>query len=239
MTATLVELPPRCATCDESPLLRRALGARALAGRILRAQEEERARVARELHDETGQALTLMLVRLTTLEAHVSNAEARAEIDALHELVGDTLDGVRRLATDLGPTVLRDLGLGAALDVLAARVRSEAGITVGVKVRADVSGLPDGAALALYRVAQEALTNVVRHARATTASLRLDPIGAGARLVIEDDGVGFDVSDDFGNGSIGLYGMRERLELVGGTLDVSSKRDHGTRVAAVVPGAAS
>ena len=239
VSALTYVLPDRCESCEEAPLLRRAIGARALAGRILRAQEEERARVARELHDDTGQALALMLVRLTTIAERIQDPEARRELDALGQLVVETLDGVRSLATDLGPTILRDLGLPAALEVVAARVRNEAGLAVEIHVRTEARGLPDAATLALYRVAQEALTNVVRHARATTASLHLDRIGSGVRLLIEDDGVGFDVPSEFGNVTIGLYGMRERLELVDGRLDVSSRPGHGTRIAAVVPGPAS
>lgn len=235
MSAVAVDLPVPCMSCDEAPALRRAIGTRSLAGRILRAQEEERARVARELHDDTGQSLTLVLVRLATLRSRVPDDAVRREIDAVSELASETLDGVRRLATDLGPTVLRDLGLASALDVLAARVGREAGLSVDVRIRS-MAPMSEGSALALYRVAQEALTNIVRHARATSASLQLDRVGTGTRLVIEDDGLGFDVPNEFGNLTIGLYGMRERLELVDGRLEISSRPGYGSRVAAVVPG---
>lgn len=236
MIPPALELPARCARCDEAPALRRMLATRALAGQIIRAQEEERSRVARELHDDTGQALTLILVRLATLRQRASDGELRGQIDGLQELVSDTLEGVRRMASDLGPTVLRDLGLGAALELLVTRLRAEAGLTVDLKDQLPSTGLPDAATLALYRVAQEALTNVVRHAHAAAVVVRLDRVGTGVRLVIEDDGVGFTLPAELGSETVGLYGMRERLGLVGGTLDLSTRPGHGTRISAIVPG---
>lgn len=233
-----LELPARCAECAEGPTLRHLLVTRALAGQIIRAQEEERARLARELHDDTGQALTLILVRLATIRQLVGNDALRSEMDGLHELVSDTLEGVRRLASDLGPTVLRDLGLAAALELLVARLREETKLTIDLTVHLASAGLTEAPTLALYRVAQEALTNVVRHARATSVAIRLDRVGSGVRLVIEDDGVGFVLPAELDSDSVGLYGMRERLGLVGGTLDLSTRPGHGTRISAIVPGVA-
>jgi two-component system sensor histidine kinase UhpB len=213
------------------------VGARALAARILGAQEAERVRVSRELHDETGQALTLLLVRLQLVENMSSEAEIRRELAELRELVGETLDGVRRLAVHLGPSVLEDLGLCSALEWLADRVRAEAGLVVDLRLECECAHASPEVAVAIFRVAQEALTNVVRHARATRVemSLRLD--GGALDLSIADDGKGFVVAEaqQRPSASIGLFGMAERIALVGGSLEIDSNPDTGTRVRASLP----
>lgn len=213
------------------------VGARALASRILGAQEAERIRVSRELHDGTGQALTLLLVRLQLVENMTNDAAVRHELVELRALVVDTLDGVRRLAVHLGPSVLEDLGLASALEWLVDRVRLEAGlrIVLGIERLSVEPAAP--VALAMFRVAQEALTNVVRHARARTVSVRLEQRAGGLRLWVEDDGIGFDVSAARARPteSIGLFGMAERVALVDGTLEVLSEQGAGTRVLMRVP----
>lgn len=233
--AALESLPAACLTCDNAAAVRRVVSSRLVAGRILRAQEEERSRIARELHDDTGQALTLMLVRLRILEALAPDPTIGREIDELRALVSDSLESVRRLATDLGPTVLRDLGLDAAIASLVARVRDDTGLEIVLRAHIEGVALPEPVALALYRVAQEALTNVVRHAEASIVDVRLDKVGSGVRVVIEDDGIGFTVPEELNGSTVGLLGMRERVELVGGIFELSSRPGRGTRVAAVVP----
>ena len=212
-------------------------GARALASRILSAQEAERVRVSRELHDDTGQALTLILVRLQLIENMTRDAEVRHELAELRELVVDTLDGVRRLAVQLGPSILEDLGLRSGLEWLADRVREDAGLQVELALDGADDRLPTTTALAVFRVAQEALTNVVRHARATRAELRLAEEDGVLTLTVADDGVGFDVDEARARptASVGLFGMAERVALVGGTIEMLSRNGAGTRVIVRVP----
>jgi signal transduction histidine kinase len=203
---------------------------------ILRAQEKERARVARELHDDTGQALTLLLIRLQLLADQMTDAGLEAEVAELRQLVAQTLDGVRRLVVDLGPTVLDDLGLTSAVEWLADRVRVDAHLRLKLHLDLDVE--PERpVALAIFRVAQEALTNVVRHAGASRVTVRLARRGDRLRLVIADDGAGFDVESVRArtDESVGLLGMSERIALVEGDLAIESTPGHGATVIAEVP----
>lgn len=211
--------------------------ARALASRILSAQEAERVRVSRELHDETGQALTLLLVRLQLIQDMTVDPAIRRELAELRTLVVDTLDGVRRLAVQLGPSVLEDLGLGAGLEWLVDRVRAETELGVRLKAHCDEERIPATVAIAIFRVAQEALTNVVRHAHAHGADVVLRTTGGEIELVVSDDGVGFDVSAARARpaASVGLFGMAERVALVGGTIEMISRKNAGTRICVRVP----
>ncbi len=213
------------------------VGARALAARILSAQERERVRISRELHDDTGQALTLLLVRLQLVENMSSEPAVQSELRELRELVGETLDGVRRLAVHLGPSVLEDLGLCSALEWLADRVRVEAGLDLELRLDCECERTTPEIAVAVFRVAQEALTNVVRHARADHARIVLESDGTTIRLAVSDDGVGFDVegAQEKPSASVGLFGMAERIALVGGSIDIDSKAGSGTRIRATVP----
>ena len=212
-------------------------GARALASRILSAQEAERVRVSRELHDDTGQALTLILVRLQLIENMTRDAEVRRELTELRELVVQTLDGVRRLAVQLGPSILEDLGLRSGLEWLADRVRQDTGLRVELALEAQDDHVTGTTAIAVFRVAQEALTNVVRHARATRAEIRLQEEEGALKLVVSDNGTGFDVDEARSRptASVGLFGMAERVALVGGTIDMQSRKGAGTRIEVRVP----
>lgn len=212
-------------------------GARALAARILSAQERERVRISRELHDDTGQALTLLLVRLQLLESTSADAAMAKELAELRELVGATLDGVRRLAVALGPSVLEDLGLCSALDWLADRVRLEAGLRVDLHLNCNCPSVPHEIAVTMFRVAQEALTNIVRHAAAGRAEITLVSQPDFCTLVVTDDGMGFDTTQARSDptSSVGLFGMEERLALVGGTLEIRSRPGGGTRIEARAP----
>ena len=212
-------------------------GARALAARILSAQEAERVRVSRELHDDTGQALTLILVRLQLIEDMTRDPDVRRELSELRALVVDTLDGVRRLAVQLGPSVLEDLGLRSGLEWLADRVREETGVRVDLDLRCDDTRVPSPVAIAVFRVAQEALTNVVRHAKAARIELALRDDDGALSLDLRDDGIGFDVAAARARptASVGLFGMAERVALIGGTFDIRSTHGVGTRIHVRVP----
>ncbi len=202
--------------------------------RVVAAQELERKRLARELHDETGQALTSILLGLKGLE-ETHDAETRREaLRSLRELVSSTLRDVRRLAVELRPSALDDFGLVAAVQRLAETFAEQTGIAVDVEARLDDARLPGEVETTLYRIVQEALTNVVKHARAGTVSVLLARKDGAAVAVIEDDGRGFDV-DRAGDEGLGLVGMRERIGLLGGRLAIESSAASGTTVVAEVP----
>jgi signal transduction histidine kinase len=197
--------------------------------RVVAAQELERQRLARELHDETGQALTSILLGLKQLEG----AEAPEAVQALRELVVATLQDVRRLAVELRPKVLDDFGLVPALERLTRGFAEHTGIAVDLEASAIAERLPVEVETAIYRIVQEALTNVVKHAHAQRVSVLVTRAGGRIRAVIEDDGSGFDPTET--DGGIGLIGMRERIELLDGSLAVETSATSGTTVAVEVP----
>ncbi len=197
--------------------------------RVVAAQELERRRLARELHDETGQALTSILLGLKPLE----DGPGREAVAELHELVVTALQDVRRLAVELRPKVLDDFGLVPALERLAESFGEQTGLKVDFHSAIGEDRLPSEVETALFRVVQESLTNVVKHSHANRVSIVLTRRGGGVAVVVEDDGAGFDPADS-GDG-IGLLGMRERLALLDGTLDVESSAGQGTTLVAEVP----
>jgi signal transduction histidine kinase len=202
--------------------------------RVVEAQELERRRLARELHDETGQALTSILLGLKGLEERVDDTDARAAAGELRELVVSTLQDVRRLAVELRPSALDDFGLVAALERLTDSFAEQTGISVDFQTALAEERLPEEIETALYRIVQESLTNVVKHARARRVSILLARKHGSVKAVVEDDGRGFDPADQSDRG-FGLVGMRERLALLGGRLEVESAQEAGTTIAAEVP----
>jgi two-component system sensor histidine kinase UhpB len=205
---------------------------RAFPGQILRAQEEERRRIARELHDEAAQVLTSLLVRLRLLEQFRTPQDAQARVKELRELTARALHDVRRIALELRPAMLDDLGLVAAIQAYVDDLNAAGGVRVALTTAGLDGRLPVEVELAFYRVAQEALTNVVRHARATEAHARLKRTGTSVTLEVEDDGVGFDVRESAVTRGLGLQGMRERMALIGGEVRVESSPGRGTRITA-------
>lgn len=209
---------------------------RRLGRSVWRVQEDERRRLARELHDGVGQNLTALKHRLGQLTNALppADAAARAQLDAAIALCADTLEDTRNLSRLLRPPVLDDLGLEAALRWL---VRSQAEAT-GTDIELDLEKLPalDGdLQTLLFRVAQEALTNVGKHAGAGHVVLRLVARGGLLQLQVLDDGRGCDPQVALAAGGSGLGGMRERLRLYGGRLELRSLPGEGTRLRAVLP----
>ena len=202
--------------------------------RVVDAEELERARLARELHDETGQALTSILLGLKHLDDVIETDVARDATAALRELVVTTLQDVRRLAVELRPSALDDFGLVAAIERLAGTLAEQSELVVDLEARLGDQRLPAEAETALYRIVQEALTNVVKHASARRVSITLVRKEGFAVVVVEDDGQGFE-REATRTGSLGFVGMRERVELVGGRLTVESARGAGTTIVAEVP----
>ena len=203
--------------------------------RVLDAQEAERRRLARELHDETGQALTSMILGLKSLEEQVEGESAMAAIGELRELVVETLRDVRQLAVELRPKALDDFGLVAALERLTSAFSDQTGIAVDFQAPKSSERLQQDVETALYRTVQESLTNVVKHARAQSVSVLVSQRNGKVSAVVEDDGIGFE-PDSVREGGFGLVGMRERLALVGGRLRIESRADgSGTTIAVEVP----
>jgi signal transduction histidine kinase len=207
--------------------------------KVITAQEEERQRIARELHDETGQALTSLLVNLRLLERAQTPAEIVSQTQEMREIVANILDSIRDLAVELRPSVLDDLGLVPALSRYAQECTKRLGIQVDfIAAGLSQTRLPHEMETTLYRIAQEALTNVARHAQTNHASILLERRGHEVVMIIEDDGCGFNAAqalDTAGRAHLGLFGMRERAELVGGRLVVESAPGGGTTVSVVIP----
>lgn len=197
---------------------------------VLTAQEEERGRISRDLHDQIGQSLTALLLGLDRNLEHPDVAS----LGQLRELASITLGDVRRIALDLRPSVLDELGLEAAVRRYARDVHERYAVDVSVLVTLPTR-LSRQEETVLYRVVQEALTNVVRHARAKAASVVATVRKGSVRLVVEDDGVGFDPAGLAPAEMIGLLGMRERLELLGGSLRLEAAPGAGCSVHARLP----
>ena len=202
--------------------------------KVVEAQELERKRLARELHDETGQALTSILLGLKSLEQAVDSDEGRQGVASLRDLVVSTLQDVRRLAVELRPAALDDFGLAPALERLVDTYGRQAAVPAHLEIRLGDDRLPPEIETTLYRMVQEALTNVAKHADATSISILLTRTASSVRLVVEDDGAGFDPRSDPDEG-LGLPGMRERVALLDGRLRVESARGKGTTLVAEVP----
>ena len=202
--------------------------------RVVQAQEAERSRLARELHDETGQALTSILLGLKPLEEALADHPARAALAELREHVVSALQDVRRLAVELRPAVLDDFGLVPALERLTDAFAEQSDVRVDFHSALGGLRLPGEVETTLYRVVQESLTNIVKHATAHNVSVSIARRGSTVAAVIEDDGAGFDQRAVREEG-VGLLGMRERLSFVDGRLEIESRPGAGTTIVAEVP----
>jgi signal transduction histidine kinase len=212
-----------------------------LADMVIRAQEEERGRVARELHDEANQLVAALMTSVDTAEAlsvDAGNAALRDTLCRLRRLAAAALSDLQRIATELRPPALDEFGL---LPALTRHVRDRAG-DIGIEADVQIEGrrrrMPAAVDLALYRIAQEALANVQKHAQARRVHVRLRFLPDAVRLDISDDGVGFDPAGAAADGArsgLGVAGMRERASIVGGGVEVSSRPGGGTRVSARIP----
>lgn len=200
--------------------------------RVVAGQELERTRLARELHDETGQALTSILLALRTVQEAEDSGSA---IEAVRELVVATLQDVRRLAVELRPSALDDYGLVPALERLTATVSEQGGPAVDLEAQLGDERLPAEVETALYRIVQEALTNAIKHADARSISVVVTRTADAVTAVVEDDGGGIEESGGAPVSGLGLVGMRERLALLDGRLRIESSPDAGTTIVAEVP----
>jgi signal transduction histidine kinase len=207
---------------------------------VTAAQEEERQRIARELHDGVGPALASLNLRLRTAGKLVQpNPAAEQELKELADLTQANIQDIRRLIYDLRPAVLDELGLVAALQEYVARYQQEQGLSVALSAPDGKARLPAPLETTLFRVIQEALTNAARHAKAHHVQVTLDWDEAQVSLRIADDGQGFDLREAAarakGGQHLGLWSMRERVEQLGGRLDVESQPGSGTTIQATIP----
>lgn len=210
-----------------------------LLGKIITAQEEERRRIARELHDDISQTLTGLGMNLASVETLITSdlAAARQVLESLRHATSEAVENVRRLIRDLRPSLLDDLGLVPAISWYVENYLAPAGVEAKLEVSGREERLPPAVEIALFRVVQEALTNIVKHAQAKTAHICLQFAPAAIVGDIEDDGIGFSVDTVRLNRSegIGLLGMEERIELLKGKLEIESKPGKGARVHFEIP----
>ncbi len=211
------------------------LRARYVSG-VITAQEEERKRIARELHDSTSQSLTSLMVGLRALADSAATPRTRDHAAELRATAAQTLEEVRTLALQLRPSVLDDLGLAAALERYVDECRRRYPLTIDCALQGLDARLPHEVETALYRIVQEGLTNVARHAHAATASVIVERRNGMVRAIIEDNGQGFDPQNaGAAQQRLGLYGIRERAELLGGTLTIESAPGQGTSLFVEIP----
>ncbi len=209
------------------------------AQQILRAQEAERKRIARELHDETSQSLTTLLINLAMVEQSVHDPAGKERVNQVRELAHQTLRTIRNLSIDLRPSVLDDLGLLPAMRWYIREYQHRVGIQVEFTATGFKERYSTEIETALYRIVQEALTNIARHAHATKVQVELTREGMMARVWIHDNGQGFDIQaitrQPQGERGLGLMGMRERATLLDGTLEIISQPREGTTIEAHIP----
>ncbi len=223
---------------DEACVMQENL--RSLSRQILHVQEAERKRISRELHDEVGQALTAVHMRLGMLQSNgvVDLPQLKKKISDTQTLLGQTMDSVHRFARELRPAMLDDLGLLAALRSYLKAFAERTGLQVHFKASAETEKLDDEQKTAVFRVTQESLNNVAKHAQATQVTATLRQVKNGIRMQITDNGKAFDVERQLcakGEQRLGLLGMQERVRLIDGRFEIKSTPGKGTTVSVEVP----
>jgi signal transduction histidine kinase len=208
-----------------------------LSHRLVALQEQERKNLSRELHDRAGQAMTALNLGLAALKRECDlSPEYEARIEELLQTANHVMEDLHQLAVSLRPVALDRYGLLPALEQLVAAFRKQNGTEVEIVTSGlDGARLPDEVETALYRIVQESLTNITRHAQAGRVGIILSRFDDRIRLIVEDDGRGFDVSDAMQKGRLGLVGMRERAEMVGGVLTIESAPGRGTTLIVEAP----
>lgn len=204
---------------------------------VISAQEDERKRIARELHDSTSQSLTSLIIGLKTLEDSCQQCRKQDHVIELRSIAGQTLDDVHALSVQLRPSVLDDLGLAEAVRRHVADCQRRTPLEIDLAVAGlDGRRLPPEIETALYRIVQEGLTNIIRHANARTASIFIEYNEGKVLVVIEDDGQGFDADHiQHQDGHLGLYGIRERAELLSGKVEIETQAGQGTSLYVEIP----
>jgi signal transduction histidine kinase len=210
---------------------------RDLAGKLIVAQEDERKRIARELHDDLSQQLAAVGLSVSSIRRDMAPSFPKdyRKIEELQHRLGSLHDDIHRLSHELHPALLETVGLSAALTQYASDLTELTGVVVNVKIKLESETIPHDVALCLYRVAQESLRNAVKHSGAQRAEMSLNESGHALELAVRDWGTGFDPQGTTQNGGLGLTSMKERVRLAGGVLEVESVPQFGTRIRARVP----
>ena len=208
---------------------------RQLLEKVIATQEDERRRIARELHDSTSQNLTSLMVGLRNLETICPDPRLRSTVDELRGVASQTLEEVHEISARLRPRILDDLGLPEALERLAHDWQARYKIPVDFLIHIGQERLPGEIETAIYRIVQESLTNVARYAEARSVSVLVERQGRDVVAIVEDDGQGFELTQEMGDRHLGLVGMRERAELLGGQLTIESAPGRGTSVHVQIP----
>jgi signal transduction histidine kinase len=210
----------------------------AFTAHIEAAREKERTHVAREIHDELGQVLTAVKLDVAWINNRVRAFETledvKERVDATLGLLDQSIEAVRRISAELRPGVLDDLGLSAAVEWLARTFEKYSGVAPSLQIEFDDSNLPENYQTALFRVTQEALTNIARHAEATEVTVSLTRHEGSIKLHVSDNGCGFSTDRNKGR-SFGVIGMRERISILGGQFSVRSNAGQGTSITAILP----
>jgi len=229
----ITDITERAREHEELERSRREL--RRLSAGLVDAREEERRRIARELHDELGQRLTALKMELSSLAKPRRSGAPDQRIAAMLEMVDDTVASVRRIATDLRPMMLDDLGLNAAIEWLARDAARRIGIEISLQLGEADPPISAAATIAVYRMVQEALTNIARHAKATAVHIEIRCEPDELLLVVRDDGIGFGEQAMHREGTHGLMGIRERARILGGQLEIGNAPGGGGRIAVRMP----
>ena len=208
---------------------------RRLSANLVDAREEERRRIARELHDELGQRLTALKMELSSLASLPQRRDREQRVASMLAMVDETVASVRRIATDLRPLMLDDLGLNAAIDWLAHDSARRMGMEIELQLGIVDPPIGDAATTALYRMVQEALTNIARHAHATRAGIEMRCESDDLLVTVYDNGVGFLQDSMYREGSHGLMGIRERAYMLGGNLELGNRPDGGAFISLRLP----
>jgi signal transduction histidine kinase len=208
---------------------------RRLAAHLISVREEERAHIAREIHDELGQVLTGIKMEVGWLAKRLTEPQLLEKTDSMSKLIDSTVQTVRKIATGLRPEMLDDMGLVAAIGWQAKDFQKRTGVRCRVKLPPETTKLDIDVATTAFRIFQEILTNVARHSRATRVDIDLGVTDEQVSLEVHDNGVGIAESDLHGRKSLGLLGMHERALLFGGEVSITGSPGHGTRVAVTIP----
>lgn len=208
---------------------------RGLSKRLLNAQEEDRKRLARELHDDLNQQIAALSIGLENVKRRSSSGQTPAEIERLRQKLNQLSEAVRRISHELHPALLEYAGLGAALSASCEEFGGATGIEISLNIRGSLGDVPPDACLCIYRIFQEALQNIAKHSRASRAAVELEREAGTLRLTVSDSGVGMDTEKMDSVAGLGLISMRERVRLAGGALKIESEVNQGTRITAELP----
>ncbi len=220
---------------DEQAIRRQREDLRNLAGRLMTAQDDERRRIARDLHDDLSQKLAYLAMDIGKLVSQHSNQELQADLRLMQRRAADAAESVRRISHQLHPSILDDIGLEAALEQYCEEFQERSGIRTYFSAQDVPDSLPRGVASSIYHIFQESLRNVSKHSEAKETFVTLECAANVLRLTVRDEGIGLSPNQPQSGTSIGIVGMKERAHLVNGTVEIDSKSGEGTEVSVVVP----